>query len=100
MAVNVCLARSRGLVSDLHRTCTATPGGPAPTGIPHAAHRSELANGPSRRRVLYLPGRGGRPLPGPHLPADRLRAELPVSTPGLHARPRRQRGTVAAAGPT
>src|SRR5262249_51461085 len=68
-------------------------------GIPHAFYRLLLAHVSPGRGLLHLGGGGTAAPAGADLPADRLRAELPLSAAGLLPRPRRQRGTDPAAGP-
>src|SRR5438270_396223 len=65
----------------------------------HAAYRPHLAPPPAPRGVLHLARRGPGGAARPHLPADGVRAKLPLPAARLPARPRRQRGASVTAGP-
>src|SRR5947209_4385041 len=101
--------RKLGPVS-AHRTVpTRAVGGPGRSLPPqtspqayrlsHAAQSPNLAPPPAARGVLHLRSVRAALPAGADVPADRLRAELPVPAVGVLPRPGRQRGAGAAAGP-
>src|SRR5437763_6767932 len=64
-----------------------------PPKVIHGVSRVDRLSNTPHRRLLHVGGpRGGRLAP-PHVPAHRLRAELPVPAARVPARPRQQRGT-------
>src|SRR5207253_841712 len=62
-------------------------------GSLNGVHEHFLARLPTQRGVLHLGAADSGTAAGAHVPADRLRAELPVPATGVLPRPRRQRRT-------